>query len=140
MHDPDGDEPVVDSPFDRALRAGFRRTGETGDSVLARLRSMHGVRSSVLLHDAPNEDSPLLKVHSLDRSETVEDDSRYQIAGEIASRRPAGVQGTVRAIWESLDMMRTMALQNGLAYTHIGNDLVKDDHQLQPRLRKPEIR
>jgi E-phenylitaconyl-CoA hydratase len=31
------------------------------------------------------------------------------------------VQGTVRAIWEALDMTRTMALQNGLSYTQIGN-------------------
>ena len=27
----------------------------------------------------------------------------------------------MRAIWESLDMNRTMAIQNGMAYTHIGN-------------------
>jgi enoyl-CoA hydratase/carnithine racemase len=43
------------------------------------------------------------------------------IAASIAARNPLAVQGTVRAIWESLDMTRTMALQNGLAYTHIGN-------------------
>ena len=35
--------------------------------------------------------------------------------------QPVAIQGTVRAIWESLDMTRTMALQNGMAYTHIGN-------------------
>ena len=39
----------------------------------------------------------------------------------IAARNPVAIQGTVRAIWESLDMTRTMALQNGMAYTHIGN-------------------
>ena len=44
-----------------------------------------------------------------------------QIAREIAGRRPEAVQGTVRAIWESLDMTRSTAQQNGLAYTHIGN-------------------
>ncbi len=27
----------------------------------------------------------------------------------------------MRAIWESLEMVRSIALQNGLAYTHIGN-------------------
>ena len=26
----------------------------------------------------------------------------------------------MRAIWESLDMTRTLALQNGIAYTNIG--------------------
>jgi enoyl-CoA hydratase/carnithine racemase len=45
----------------------------------------------------------------------------HEIAAEIAARRPEAIQGTVRAIWESLDMMRSIALQNGLAYTHIGN-------------------
>ncbi len=48
--------------------------------------------------------------------------SRAQaIATSIAARNPIAVQGTVRAIWESLDMNRTMAIQNGMAYTHIGN-------------------
>ena len=44
------------------------------------------------------------------------------IAVAIAARNPRAVQGTVRAIWESLDMTRTMALENGMAYTHIGNE------------------
>lgn len=45
----------------------------------------------------------------------------HEIAASIAARPPAPIQGTVRAIWESLDMNRSMALQNGMAYTHIGN-------------------
>ena len=48
-------------------------------------------------------------------------DRAHEIAAGIARRRPEAVQGTVRAIWEALDMTRAMALQNGLAYTHIGN-------------------
>jgi E-phenylitaconyl-CoA hydratase len=47
----------------------------------------------------------------------------HEIAASIASRNPKAVQGTVRAIWESLDMTRSIAIQNGMAYTHIGNDL-----------------
>jgi E-phenylitaconyl-CoA hydratase len=43
------------------------------------------------------------------------------IASSIAARNPRAVQGTVRAIWESLDMTRSAALQNGMAYTHMGN-------------------
>ena len=43
------------------------------------------------------------------------------IADTIAARNPKAIQGTIRAIWESLDMHRTMAIQNGMAYTHIGN-------------------
>jgi len=45
----------------------------------------------------------------------------HQIAADIADRNPRAIQGTVRAIWESLDMSRTVALQNGMSYTHIGN-------------------
>jgi E-phenylitaconyl-CoA hydratase len=43
------------------------------------------------------------------------------IAISIAQRNPKAIQGTVRAIWESLDMTRTIALYNGMAYTQIGN-------------------
>ncbi|MFF1834848.1 enoyl-CoA hydratase/isomerase family protein [Streptomyces sp. NPDC058231] len=48
-------------------------------------------------------------------------DRAAQLAGEIASRRPEAVQGTVRAIWESLEMFPSMAQRNGLSYTQIGN-------------------
>jgi len=48
-------------------------------------------------------------------------DRAHGLAAEIAARRPEAVQGTVRAIWEALEMTRTIALQNGLSYTHIGN-------------------
>lgn len=48
-----------------------------------------------------------------------------QIAASIARRNPRAIQGTVRAVWESLEMTRTMALQNGLAYTLIGNEGVE---------------
>lgn len=50
-------------------------------------------------------------------------DRARAIAASIAARPSKAIQGTVRAIWESLDMTRTTALQNGMAYTHIGNDL-----------------
>jgi enoyl-CoA hydratase/carnithine racemase len=45
------------------------------------------------------------------------------IAAIIAAKPTAAVQGTVRAIWESLDLGRTAALARGLAYTQIGNPL-----------------
>ena len=44
-----------------------------------------------------------------------------EIAVSIAKRNPKAIQGTVRAVWESLDMTRTMALQNGMTYPLIGN-------------------
>jgi enoyl-CoA hydratase/carnithine racemase len=44
-----------------------------------------------------------------------------EIAASIAARNPKAIQGTIRAIWESLDMARTIGITNALAYTHIGN-------------------
>lgn len=43
------------------------------------------------------------------------------LAAEIASRRPEGIQGTVRAIWESLDEPPSVSQRHGLAYTQLGN-------------------
>lgn len=45
----------------------------------------------------------------------------HDLAQEIAARRPEAIQGTVRAIWEALEMTPSTALRNGLSYTQIGN-------------------
>ncbi|HEV2368568.1 MAG TPA: enoyl-CoA hydratase/isomerase family protein [Acidimicrobiales bacterium] len=45
-----------------------------------------------------------------------------EIALSIARRNPQAVQGTVRAVWESLDMTRSIAIHNGFSYTQRGND------------------
>lgn len=57
-----------------------------------------------------------------------------EIADSIADRNPKAIQGTVRAIWESLDMTRSIALQNGIAYTNIGNS---PRDQRAPRTNRP---
>ena len=41
----------------------------------------------------------------------------------VAAKPPAAIQGTVKAIWQSLDMGRNQALAMGLSYTLIGNPL-----------------
>jgi enoyl-CoA hydratase/carnithine racemase len=46
-----------------------------------------------------------------------------ELAQIIAAKPPAAIQGTVRAIWESLDAPRTHALRTGLAYTQLGNPI-----------------
>jgi enoyl-CoA hydratase/carnithine racemase len=48
-------------------------------------------------------------------------DRAHEIALSIARRNPKAIQGTIRAIWESLEMPRTTALLNGVSYTLIGN-------------------
>jgi E-phenylitaconyl-CoA hydratase len=49
-----------------------------------------------------------------------------EIAQSIARREPKAIQGTVRAIWESLEMPRPTAIHNGLSYTQIGNPPPED--------------
>ena len=44
-----------------------------------------------------------------------------ELAGEIAARRPAGVQGTVRAMWEARDLTPSTAARHGKYYTDLGN-------------------
>ena len=46
-----------------------------------------------------------------------------ELARKIAAKPPAAVQGSVRAIWESLDMPRTSALQTALKYCFLGNPI-----------------
>lgn len=45
----------------------------------------------------------------------------HEIAATIAAKPTSAVQGTVRAIWESLDVGRSAALERGLAYATIGS-------------------
>jgi len=45
----------------------------------------------------------------------------HELAAKIARKPAMATQGTVKAIWESLDIPRTAALQRGLVYTDIGN-------------------
>jgi E-phenylitaconyl-CoA hydratase len=58
-------------------------------------------------------------------TEVVPDDQlrsrAAQLASEIAARRPEGIQGTVRAMWEARDLPPSTAARHGMSYTHIGN-------------------
>jgi enoyl-CoA hydratase/carnithine racemase len=46
-----------------------------------------------------------------------------EIATAIAAKPSAATQGTVRAVWESLDKPYRAAVEQGLAYTRIGNPI-----------------
>ena len=58
-------------------------------------------------------------------TEVVADDQlrlrAAQLAAEVAARRPEGIQGTVRAMWEARDLPPSTAARHGMSYTHIGN-------------------
>jgi enoyl-CoA hydratase/carnithine racemase len=47
----------------------------------------------------------------------------HELAARIAAKPPVAIQGTVRSIWESLEMSRLVGLQNGVKYTQLGNPL-----------------
>ncbi|WP_407686407.1 enoyl-CoA hydratase/isomerase family protein [Mycobacterium sp. HUMS_1102779] len=47
----------------------------------------------------------------------------HEIAAVIAAKPPSATQGTVKAIWESLDKPYRAALEQGLLYTRLGNPL-----------------
>ena len=50
-------------------------------------------------------------------------DRAHEIAVTIAAKPPSATQGTVKAIWESLDKPYRAALEQGLIYTRLGNPL-----------------
>jgi len=47
----------------------------------------------------------------------------HDIAAAIAEKPTAAMQGTVRAIWESLDRPYRAAMEQGLIYTRLGNPI-----------------
>ena len=63
----------------------------------------------------------------------------HEIAAKIAAKPSVATQGTVRAIWESLDTGRTQAMERGLSYTQIGNPIgiPQVENMLQSGKRKP---
>ncbi|MCW2496717.1 enoyl-CoA hydratase/isomerase family protein [Jatrophihabitans sp.] len=46
-----------------------------------------------------------------------------ELARAIAAQPPAAIEGTVKAIWQSLDVARSQALSTALLYTQVGNPL-----------------
>ncbi|OBI01808.1 enoyl-CoA hydratase [Mycolicibacter heraklionensis] len=62
----------------------------------------------------------------------------HEIAATIAAKPPSATQGTVKAIWESLDKPYRAALDQGLIYTRLGNPLGKAELDAQsPRPTEP---
>ena len=62
----------------------------------------------------------------------------HEIAAMIAAHPTSATQGTVKAIWESLDKPYRAALDQGLIYTRLGNPLGKAE--LDPNRRPPQPR
>ncbi|MCW2829315.1 MAG: putative enoyl-CoA hydratase/isomerase [Aeromicrobium sp.] len=65
-------------------------------------------------------------------------DHVHGLASEIATRHAPGIEGTVRAVWESLDKPASIAKRQGLSYTQIGN--TGGAPSLAREKRKPRFR
>ena len=65
----------------------------------------------------------------------------HEIAAGIAAKPPTATQGTVKAIWESLDKPYRAAMDQGLIYTRLGNPIATSElaerpmPKTQPRIR-----
>jgi enoyl-CoA hydratase/carnithine racemase len=51
----------------------------------------------------------------------------HELAAKIAAKPPTAVQGSVRAIWESLELPRSAALQNGFRCCNVGNPVAANE-------------
>ena len=65
----------------------------------------------------------------------------HEIAAGIARKPTSATQGTVRAIWESLDRPYRVAMEQGLIYTRLGNPIgMAEVDRAAMAKQKPEIR
>ncbi|WP_020105694.1 enoyl-CoA hydratase-related protein [Nocardia sp. 348MFTsu5.1] len=65
----------------------------------------------------------------------------HAIARTIAAKPPTATQGTVKAIWESLDKPYRAAMDQGLIYTRLGNPIGKNELADNPVTKQtPRIR
>ncbi|MGH3677669.1 MAG: enoyl-CoA hydratase/isomerase family protein [Mycobacterium sp.] len=64
----------------------------------------------------------------------------HEIAATIAGKPPSATQGTVKAIWESLDKPYRAALEQGLIYTRLGNPIGKAELASQGSVADTEPR
>ncbi len=64
-----------------------------------------------------------------------------ELAAAIASAPPAAVQGTVKALWQSLDVNRAQAMATALMYTQVGNPIgTKGLDRAAAKRNKPWLR
>jgi enoyl-CoA hydratase/carnithine racemase len=64
----------------------------------------------------------------------------HEIASMIAAHPTSATQGTVKAIWESLDKPYRAALDQNLIYTRLGNPLGQAELDPSRRPQPPRIR
>lgn len=68
-------------------------------------------------------------------------DRAHQLAARVAAKPTTATQGTVRAIWESLDRPYRAAMEQGLLYTRVGNPIGMAEVAASPPPKTdPEVR
>ena len=68
-------------------------------------------------------------------------DRAHEIAANIAAKPSIATQGTVRAIWESLDRPYRAAMEQGLIYTRLANPTGMAEVAAHPPARRePDVR
>jgi enoyl-CoA hydratase/carnithine racemase len=68
-------------------------------------------------------------------------DRAHEIAAGIAAKPTSATQGTVRAIWESLDRPYRVAMEQVLIYTRLGNPIgMAEVAEHQPARTEPRLR
>jgi enoyl-CoA hydratase/carnithine racemase len=68
-------------------------------------------------------------------------DRAHEIAAGIAAKPTSATQGTVRAIWESLDRPYRVAMEQGLIYTRLGNPIgMAEVAESPPARTEPRLR
>jgi len=74
-------------------------------------------------------------------TEVVERDAllarAHESAATIATKPSVATQGTVRAIWESLDRPYRVAMEQGLIYTRVGNPIGQAEVAARPPAKRP---
>lgn len=61
----------------------------------------------------------------------------HELAAIIAAQPPIAIQGSVRAIWQSLDMTRAQALRTAAAYVQLGN-VIGEQQVDRATLQRPD--
>jgi len=119
---------VICSPdatfFDSHVSAGMVSALEPV-GLMRRVGLAHTLRMALMGNDERVSAPTALQIGLV--TEVVERDllwkRAHEIAASIAAKPTAATQGTVRAIWESLDRPYRAAMEQGLIYTRLGNPI-----------------
>ncbi|MHC4473768.1 MAG: protein kinase domain-containing protein, partial [Planctomycetota bacterium] len=121
-----GSEHLDDDAVEEALRAAFEDEG--GQSVLQSIERATGEVSRILLRDAVEDPSPVLRIHTAETPETARDDSRYQVLGEIG-------RGAVGVVFKARDK----DLGRDVALKVLRSDLIAQPEIVQRFIEEAQI-